>query len=91
MTTEIESEIKAFKKGFTSILPIDLLENITVTELKMMIAGIPNIDSKKNIILYYYYSNIIYINYLNKYFYTVYIVNPNFSCIKLIKFHLQKK
>ncbi len=47
MTSEIEAEIKAFKKGFTSILPIDLLDNFSVTELKIMIAGIPNIDSNK--------------------------------------------
>jgi len=41
---EIQKELDAFLKGFNLIIPVDFLSLFTVSELQLLISGIPTID-----------------------------------------------
>ena len=44
MTATIESQIKAFLKGFYELIPVDLISLFNELELELLISGLPDID-----------------------------------------------
>ena len=53
LETSIQSQMKAFKKGFYEVTPKNLMvQAFNAKELELMISGLPTIDCK-NILKYY--------------------------------------
>eukprot|EP00957_Ditylum_brightwellii_P182328 13890481-Ditylum_brightwellii.AAC.1 len=44
MTTAIQSQIKAYLKGFHELVKPDLISIFTAKELELLISGMPDID-----------------------------------------------